>query len=312
MGFFLGIDGGGTKTECVLAEESGAVVARATGAGTNLRRVEASGLRATLSDCLEELRRTAGLRTMAVEAVGAGFAGVSDARGRALAEQVLSELLRPKFLYVVGDMEVALEAAVGAGSGVVLIAGTGSVAYGRNDSGQQARAGGRGPQGSDEGSGFDIGRAAVEAARRAAAGTGAETILSDVVPAALGIETTQELEGWASPERAAELAQLVPLVARAARQGDAVAGGILRQAARALATLAVEVVQRLNLTEKEVLIAASGGVFLESPEVVAQARQEILAAAPRARLELLAVSPAEGAVRLAQRRWLQEGATPTA
>src|SRR3990167_4297948 len=170
MAFFLGIDGGGSKPECVLADEAGAVVARATGPGSNLRRASAEDLQQHLRETLEALRGKAHLERLRPEVVCGGFAGAGDAKARAMATEVLKELLQPRFLYVVGDMEVALEAAVGAGRGVVLIAGTGSIAYGRNDLGRQARAGGRGINVArrgkfivDEGSGLDIGLRATRA-----------------------------------------------------------------------------------------------------------------------------------------------------
>src|SRR3990172_976762 len=142
MAFFLGIDGGGSKTECVLADESGAVLARATGPGSNLRRASAEDLQQHLRETLEALRGKAHLERLRPEVVCGGFAGAGDAKARAMATEVLKELLQPRFLYVVGDMEVALEAAVGAGPGVVLICGTGSIAFGRNGRGKTARGGG--------------------------------------------------------------------------------------------------------------------------------------------------------------------------
>src|SRR3989304_870621 len=138
MGFFVGIDAGGSKTECVLADEAGGVLAPATGAGANLRRGSRAEIRATLSGGLEALRCTVGLPAIVADAVCAGFAGAGDVEARTQAYEVLTELLHPHRLYIVGDMEVALEAAVGAGPGVVLVAGTGSRGLGGH---------GRGPQG---------------------------------------------------------------------------------------------------------------------------------------------------------------------
>lgn len=312
MGFFVGIDAGGSKTECVLADEAGVILARATGVGANLRRVSRGELRATLSQCLEELRRTAGLPAIVADAVCAGFAGAGDAEARAQAHEVLTEVLHPHRLYVVGDMEVALEAAVGAGPGVILVAGTGSIAYGRNGLGRQARAGGRGPGAGDEGSGYDIGRRAVEAVLWAEQGKGPPTRLTHLVLQGFGVERVEELEGRVRPEAAAELAALVPAVVEASRTGDATARDILAQAAQALAGLALEVLEELDLLDAQVRIAVSGGVFAASDEVFAGVRAAIAAKAQRAFVEPLAVTPAEGAVRLAQRLWLQERATPPA
>jgi len=290
MGFFLGIDGGGTKTECVLADESGATVARSTGPGTNLRRTSAAELRAILGECLEALQQQAGLVRLECDAVCGGFAGAGTEVARRSAEEVLQDLLRPKLLVVVGDMEVALEAAVGAGPGVVLIAGTGSIAFGRNATGKTARAGGKGFEEGDEGSGYDIGRRALEASKR-------------YPDSLLASQVEQAGASWASPTG---LANLVPAVSRAARSGDKAAHDILTKAASELAKLAVNVLQELELLRAAVEVATSGGVFAESEEIFAGVRAHILSAAPRARIEALAMSPAEGAVRMAQRLWLEK------
>ena len=311
MAFFLGIDGGGSKTECVLADESGAVLARATGPGSNLHRVDSDQLWGTVRDCLAQLRRSTGLGVIAPVAVGAGFAGASDSEAREMARRALVKCLHPARLYVVGDMEVALEAAVGAGRGVVLIAGTGSIAYGRNDLGQQARAGGRGVNLSrrseftvDEGSGLDIGLRATR------------VVLNRLLFwrrwTPLGRKMKKVLRGPSRGGVAFEVAHLVPLVVEAARENDARARRILQEAADALARLGLDVLRQLDLLAAEVHVAASGGVFKESPEVLARVQAKLLKAAPRARVELLAVSPAEGAVRLAQRLWLQEQTTASA
>ncbi len=313
MSLFLGIDGGGTKIECVLADEAGEIVARASGAGANLRRVSADALRDLLAACFNALRGASGLPALRPEAVCAGFAGVSDAEARARAQDVLTGLLHPQHLYLVGDMEVALEAAVGAGAGVVLVAGTGSIAFGRNAEGRTARAGGEGARfGSDgqltgdAGSGFDIGRRAVEAVLRAEEGRGPETILRDAELAVLGADGAEELAAVLVPERAAELSSLVPLVTRAARRGDPVAGEILENAGTALAELALTVLRELSLAESNAGVFASGGVFSESPEVLNRVRKVLSRAAPRVAVERLETSPAEGAVRLALRLWLEK------
>ncbi|MGH9862359.1 MAG: BadF/BadG/BcrA/BcrD ATPase family protein [Candidatus Acidiferrales bacterium] len=293
MAFFLGIDAGGTKTECALADEAGVVVARAAGVGANLRRVSPAELRATLADCFEQLRRAASLPGLDVEVVCAGFAGGADAEARERARSALAELLRPRFLYVVGDMEVALEAAVGAGPGVVLIAGTGSIAYGRSESGRTARAGGLGPDVGDEGSAYDIGCRALLAFEKG----GAPRLGRFIEQAKLS-----------TPPTVAELAGLMPEVLRAAREGDLAAREILEQATAALAALALAVLGELGLVASEVPVATSGGVFAASEEIFAQVRSRILHEASEAIVEPLRITPAEGALRLGQRRWLEEQA----
>ncbi len=308
MSFFLGIDGGGSKTECMLGDESGAVLARALGAGANLHRTDATSLRQLLTDCFQQLRRSASLHALDCEVVCAGFAGAGQPEARQGARAVLAELLRPRWLYVVGDMEVALEAAVGSGCGVVLLAGTGSIAYGRNGKGEVARAGGEGPAVGDEGSGYAIGRAAVEAVLRTGKGCAPETRLTKLLCDALGVSRPEELARRLSPADATELAALLLVVVEVARAGDATAQEILRQAGETLAGVAVKVLQQLDLLTGDVRLATSGGVFAASEEVFGAVRAALAQAAPRVRVDRLAVSPAEGALRLGQRLWLEESA----
>ncbi|MCI0403650.1 MAG: hypothetical protein L0212_09015, partial [Acidobacteria bacterium] len=172
--------------------------------------------------------------------------------------------------------------------------------------GEGARFGGDGQLTGDAGSGFDIGRLAVEAVLRAEEGRGQETILRDAELAVLGADGAEELAAVLVPERAAELSSLVPLVTRAARRGDPVAGEILENAGTALAELALTVLRELNLAESNAGVFVSGGVFSESPEVLNRVRKVLSRAAPRVGVERLETSPAEGALRLGLRLWLDE------
>jgi len=305
MSFFLGIDGGGSKTECVLADESGAVLARALGLGGNLRRISAERLRGNLQEALETLRGNAGLDRLRPEAVCAGFAGAGDAKARAMAKAVLQELLQPRFLYVVGDMEVALEAAVGAGPGVVLIAGTGSIAYGRNKKGRTARAGGRGQPG-DIGSGGYMAIRVMQTLLKEGRNRKDSPILGKTIEDAFRMAFGQEPKALMRERGLGLESKEIPkLVSFAAQAGDPLAQDILEESATGLAELAVKVIRKLGMGEEATLVSLTGGVLSGSEALSMGVRERLLTAAPRARVELLAVSPAEGAVRLAQRLWLQ-------
>ena len=311
MVFFLGIDGGGTKTECALAGESGAVKARVVGPGTNLGRTSAAALRDTLATLFQTLQREAGLKELRCDAVCAGFAGAGEEKARRAATNVLEELLRPGLLRVVGDMEVALEAAVGDGPGVVLIAGTGSIAFGRNAGCETARAGGRGPEASDEGSAYAIGRAAVEVALEAALrgdDVGEDqAALRSAVRAALGITdpavSVDTLREFLLPERATEVAALVRVVGHAAGDGNPAAQAILQQAGQDLGNLVRIVMGKLGLVGEPVTVATTGGAFAASPALWAFARERVLRDCPEANVVPMDATPAEGALRMAQRLW---------
>ena len=302
MGFYLGIDGGGSRTECVLTDESGKIVAHAEGAGTNLGRTSTGQLEEIVNALLKDLKQAAGLDRADFNAVCAGFAGAGREENRARAEEVLRKVTQPQELRVVGDMEIALEAATGGGPGIVLIAGTGSIAYGRASGGRTARAGGKGPEAGDAGSGYAIGSAAIKAWFAQTA----DGKLRDELSHELGISDEKELQNLVQPANAARLAALTGAVERAAEAGSRQAKDILQKAGQELAALAADVLRELELAPQEVSITACGGAFAASPRLLQAAARALVEAAPGAKLEMPDTLPAEGAARMARRLWQEK------
>ena len=305
MGFRLGIDGGGTKTECALADETGVVLARVTAGPSNLVRVSEEVARAALGEAIAQVFHTAGVKPTKVDAVCAGLAGAGRAEVRERAERMLRELVAAGEIFVVTDAEIALEAAAGRHAGVVLVAGTGSVAFGRDNQGREARAGGWGPVVSDEGSATDIGRRAVRAVLDARDGRGPETALTVRVLAALGVSRVEDLPIALQSEPFARLAALFPIVAEAAYAGDRVALEILEQAAEALVGLAGTVIHTLGLDSASFRLAYTGGVFRGSTAIAGAVRVRLAKLAPEAQVSELDTPPAVGAIRLAERLLLE-------
>jgi len=301
MTYYIGLDGGGTKTECVLLNDEGQVVAQSVVGPSNPLRVGFDQAFVALRTAAECVLSSAGLGAGQVQGVGVGLAGA----GRPQVLQRVGDFLARAFpavpVRVATDLEVALEAATGEGAGVVLVAGTGSAAYGRNFAGQTARAGGHGPWIGDEGSAFDIGRRAVAAAARARDLIGPATLLAETIPAALKCETWDELIGRIAANADEVLPRLFPLVVQAADAEDAAAREILFSAAMALGRLASSVIRRLGLTSNEFLLAKSGGVFGHSALLDAALDAMLVSTAARAKFEILRVSPAVGAARLVMR-----------
>src|ERR1035441_6286647 len=169
MPYYLGIDGGGTKTRCVLADET-IVLAKAMTGGSNIVRLGETHAKEALHSAIRQACATARISPDQIRAVCIGAAGAARPEIAAKIRSILAELIpeiNPESartnIEVVGDTEIALEAAFGAGPGVIAIAGTGSIAYGRDAAGHTARAGGWGFAVSDEGSGHWIGRRAISA-----------------------------------------------------------------------------------------------------------------------------------------------------
>ena len=165
MAIFLGIDGGGSKTSCLIGDET-SILGSGSAAGSNVVRVGETQAREALSTAIRQACAVAQVTPSQIQRVCVGLAGAARPEVRDRVFAIISELI-PGEVEVVGDIVITLQAAFGTGPGVIVIAGTGSIAYGRNTEGQTARAGGWGFAISDEGSGHWIGRTLVAAAIRA-------------------------------------------------------------------------------------------------------------------------------------------------
>jgi len=204
-------------------------------------------------------------------------------------------------------MVIAMEAASDGGPGVVVIAGTGSIAYGRNASGQTARAGGWGYAISDEGSGHWIGRAAVGAMLRASDEGQASSLLESVMKA-WGVVTREQMIVVSNATPPPDFAALFPAVQAAADAGDPRAHDILAQAGVELATLAKIVISRLFAQGDIAPVAMSGGVFRNSALVRQVFYNRLRMECPQALINVNLIDPVQGALELARRAAFEAGA----
>jgi N-acetylglucosamine kinase-like BadF-type ATPase len=202
---------------------------------------------------------------------------------------------------IVNDALIALVAGAGDDPGVVVIAGTGSIAYGRDREGRAARAGGWGYLLGDEGGGFWIGRAALAAVVRQYDARGPATDLTDLVLRQMGVSSPAELipavYDTAVPRHA--IADIASLVQHAADRGDAVAADILARAGGELTAAAAAVITKLGMRGDQFRMVLSGGIFHALPSLAADVTTRLPEVAPRALAHVLDVEPAVGAVRLA-------------
>jgi N-acetylglucosamine kinase-like BadF-type ATPase len=216
----------------------------------------------------------------------------------------LDRALNVSELELVTDAQAALEGALDGKAGVVVIAGTGSIAIGVDETGRQARAGGLGPTLSDEGSGYDIARRALRAITAAFDGRAPETMLTELVCKALGVAGPDDLPSviYNSDSDPVDIAPLAKLVDEAARAGDEVARGILASAGRELGRLAASVIEKLSLNSIAFRVACVGGVFKSGEFVLQSFRELVLRVSARAEIGPAVYSPAIGAARLARTR----------
>src|ERR687893_392472 len=263
----IGADVGGTKT-AVAVSEDGKILGRADGAGGAVRPGRALVAATTITEVVRRALSAAGRLTADVMVVGAAGAGREPERDE-LRKALRAENIAPNVV-VTTDIEIALAAAFERGPGIVVSAGTGSVAVGRDRTGKQHRIGGYGWQMGDEGSGYAIGRAALGAVMQATRSTDFDALVR-----------------WAAGASPAEVAALAPHVLAVAAEEDPLAQEIADYAARELSQLAICLLPKMELSPP-VRVAITGGLL--SPD---QALRRALLAKLR---EEPALSPTEAPV----------------
>jgi N-acetylglucosamine kinase-like BadF-type ATPase len=296
--YVLGIDAGGTKTVCQLANERGEILAEARRGGANLQAVGELEVEKVLHDVMEE---TLGDRDVVPAAICLGIAGVDRPEDAGVVRGIMKRIGYKARVLVVNDALVALEAGAPAEPGVVVIAGTGSISYGRNAQNEAARAGGWGYVLGDEGSGYWIGRASLRAVLREADRRGPQTLLTDLLLKHFQVERAQDLihQVYQGTLRPASIAALAQCVQTAFRAGDSVAIGILRGSANELESSGLSVARRLDLIGARFPFVLAGGMFKAIPWLHEELSRRLTLACPTSRTLLLDIEPAVGAVRLA-------------
>ena len=301
MAFYLGIDGGGTKTRCVLGDES-SVLASAVSGGSNVVRLGEARSRKALHAGVRQVCTAATISPHQIEAACIGAAGAARPEIATKIRALLVELspqLSPARVEVVGDTVIALEAAFGPGPGVIAIAGTGSIVFGRDATGRTARAGGWGFAISDEGSGHWIGREAVSAVLRAR-DQQHETALARLILEAWKLHDMDALIRRANATPPPEFPRLLRVVLRAAEAGDLIARDLLIRAGTELGSLATIVLRRVAPSPPYVPVAMTGSVFRQSAEVRHVFYNRLGASFPGIELREDLVDPVLGALALAR------------
>jgi glucosamine kinase len=294
----LGFDGGATKTDCVLAGESGDVRARAQAGPSNAFRIGFGASLVSIRDAAQKALAEAQSDVADVAAVCAGLAGM----GQPADAQKMRTLLAAEFpqaaLRVCTDLDLLLAAAPPGGT-IVLLASTGSAAIGRSAAGEIIRIGGHGPMVSDEGSAFDIGRRAVIAAQREYDRTGKDSDLGQRILREMGSVPWPELRKRIQSAPDEVFPRLFSVVATLGDSGDQTSQGILRTAAYKLASIATTLAERLHLASCPFPLVKTGGMIGRARHLDSQLDERLRVTLPQAVLCSLDRTPAEAAARLA-------------
>jgi N-acetylglucosamine kinase-like BadF-type ATPase len=253
---FLGVDGGQSGTTALVGDESGRVIG--IGRGGPCNHVGKAEGRAKFLSAVGGCLRESGFEGAHFEAVCMGFSGGAEDK-----DAYVRELVHAEHYSITHDAAIALTGATAGEPGVIVIAGTGSIAFGRNASGKMARAGGWGYVFGDEGGGFDLARQALRAALREEEGWGPKTRLSEDLLAATGASSVNGLlHRFYTDEYPREgVAKFSGLADEAARSGDAVALEILQAAAQQLAVIAGAARGQIFIAGEPCRVCYIGGVF---------------------------------------------------
>jgi len=298
--YYLGIDGGGTKTTCAVGDDS-SVLATASAGPSNIVRVGEATTRESLHQAVRQACAAAGIPPSEVSRTCVGGSGAARPELAAIVREFLAEMLSTP-VEVVGDMQIALEAAFDEGPGVIVIAGTGSIAYGRDRQGKTVRAGGWGFAIGDEGSAHWIGRAAVIALLRASDQNevAGDSALAAALFRAWGVRSLSDLARAANSVPPPDFSALFPAVLATK---DELAAQVLRSAGRELAQVADIAIGRLFAKAEPgpVPVGMVGGVFRHAELVRQVFYNELRRLDPRAEVIPQVVEPVEGALRMARR-----------
>ena len=223
----VGVDGGGSKTRVVVADEQGREIIAVEGPASAVRPGQVEHSADVVAACVRDALGAANMTHVLPRILCVGIAGVGreperDGLWQALAERELADEV-----VVHTDAAVALDDAFGDGAGILLVSGTGSIAFGRGPDGTFARCGGWGPLIGDEGSGAWIGRRALNVASASADGREPETALLGAVLTAAQVNDPRELIAWAAQASPAQLATLAPIVSSVAEAGDLRANALI-------------------------------------------------------------------------------------
>ncbi|MGI9078863.1 MAG: BadF/BadG/BcrA/BcrD ATPase family protein [Gemmatimonadaceae bacterium] len=295
-----GADGGGSKTRVWIAGIQGSHLAEAEGPGSAVKPGEADRSAEVVANTLRVALTRCGMESAMPRVLCIGVAGVGRDDERHALWQALTNRDMADEVIVRSDAEIAMEDAFGDGAGILLIGGTGSIAFARGPAGGSARCGGWGPICGDEGGGAWIGRRALSVVTAASDGREPETGLVGAILEAAGVHQIEELIPWAASATPAILASLAPAVLAAAEDGDLRANALLSMATEELVLHVRTLARKLFGEERAACpVALTGGLLGPGAALRKRVEHRMKAAVPGAQVRTEEVVPVRGAVAVA-------------
>ncbi|ALF52042.1 ATPase [Nostoc piscinale CENA21] len=314
MNYVLGIDGGGSKTLCILMDAECQVLGRGAAGASNYQSI---GVAAAIQSIHSAIQTAASealkfTNTIQISAICLGLAGVGRSGDIEIVKSMVQELQNSQFLPITWDVQpanivvchdalIALVGGVGHDVGIVVAAGTGSIVFGRNHQGETKRVGGWGYILGDEGSAYKIAVAGMQAALKSYDGREISTSLVPNFQQHLGLQNIAELieviyrRGWGVKE----IASLAPIVDLAAASGDELANNIINNAVKELVTSTSTVINAMFIPNSVVEIVTTGSVWRGKSQIHEKFTTAIVNHFPQVKVMFPRYEPAYGAGLLA-------------
>jgi len=275
--YFIGVDGGGTKTEVVLITRAGNIIARIKGGSTNFQAIGGQKLKQELMSLFEKLLRKTNLLDSKVVHIFLGLAGAGRKSDQKIIKELFNDTDYKDKISVDSDAIIALAGAFGNRPGIILIAGTGAICFGKNVKGEIVRAGGWGYLLGDEGSGYYIGREAIMATLKDFDGRGDATSLKEILNSKYNLESIDQIIPLIYQNKLdrVEIANIAPIVFEEAKKGDAICRQIIKQAGKELGKLGKAVASRLGFSDDKIKIALIGSIFNQKEMLVNEISKEL-------------------------------------
>ena len=303
MKYLVGIDGGGTKTDCAIADLSGKIINESSGRPSNFLVVGVEEAVENIFALIEENLFALEGDFADVKQIVIGVAGAGREEDAALLEKGFKDYadqegIHFKGVKVLSDAHIALEGAFPDSAGCILIAGTGSILFGKDERGNIHRVGGFGRLIGDEGSGYSIGRKALNAVSKASDGRGEETLISELLDAKMNHNTSKNIIQKVYNEKL-DVASVAKIVIEAAAEGDPIAEDILDEEADELVLHVRSIINKINTNKLNV--AFSGSLIDNKNFYSDLLKRKIKSTLPNIKVIQPAFTPLGGAILFAKR-----------
>jgi N-acetylglucosamine kinase-like BadF-type ATPase len=303
MKYLIGIDGGGTKTDCAIADLSGKIIHQTVGKPSNFLVIgveeAVENIFALIEENLFALEGDfADVKQIVIGVAGAGRQEDAFLLEKGFKDYADQEGIHFKGVKVVSDAHIALEGAFPDSAGCILIAGTGSILFGKDENGVIHRVGGFGRLIGDEGSGYSIGRKALNAVSKASDGRGEETLISELLNAKMNSNTSKNIINKVYNEKL-DVASVAKIVIEAADEGDPIAEDILDEEAD---ELVLHIRSLINKIHTDKLSVAFSGSLIDNKNFYSDLlRNKIKSTLPNVKVIKPASPPVSGAILFAKR-----------